>query len=155
TRTATFVAPDFTVASATLYFRVTVNDGFGATVQSSTLTVALANTAPAVPSRPTLITGVDNSVVNPANIYIGSPIQIDATSIDPDNAGPLTYVFSGPPCGGLGESLGCLFASGASGWPGGSCRGITITPDANVPGKATFTAPPLGPSDQNPNVCGL
>ena len=24
-----------------------------------------------------------------------------------------------------------------------------------MPGKATFTAPPLGASDQNPNVCGL
>jgi hypothetical protein len=154
-RVATFVAPDFTVASATLYFRLTVTDGFGAAVQSSNLTVALANTAPTVPNPPTLHTGVDMSVVNPTNIYIGSQIAIDATSIDPDAAGPLSYTFSGQPCGGLGESLGCLLASGASGWPGGSCRGITITPDPVEPGKATFTAPPLGPSDQNPNVCGL
>src|SRR5262249_60604417 len=121
--------------------------------QSSTLTVALGNTAPIVPATPTLITGVGNAVVNPANIYIGSPIQIDATSVDPDNAGPLSYVFSGQPCGGLGESLGCLFASGASGWPGGSCRGITITPDAVEPGKAAVTAPPFGPSEQDPDVC--
>ena len=95
------------------------------------------------------------AVVNPPNIYIGSPVEIDATaSTDPDLAGPLTYTWSGQPCGGLGESLGCLFASGPGGWPGGSCRGITFTPDPLVPGKATFTAPPFG-AEQNPTVCGL
>ena len=40
-RSATFTAPAFTVAGATLFFRLTVTDGFGATVQSANLTVAL------------------------------------------------------------------------------------------------------------------
>ena len=47
-RSATFIAPAFTAAGATLFFRLTVNDGFGATVQSTNLTVALTNTAPTV-----------------------------------------------------------------------------------------------------------
>ena len=40
-RSATFTAPAFSAASATLFFRLTVGDGFGATVQSTNLTVAL------------------------------------------------------------------------------------------------------------------
>ena len=101
-RVATFVAPNYSVANATLFFRLTVNDGFGATVQSTNLSVALANTAPVVPNPPSLRTGLNMSVLNPTNIYIGSQIEIDATSTDPDLAGPLTYEFSGQPCGGLG-----------------------------------------------------
>ena len=125
-------------------------------MQSSNLTVALANTAPTVPATPTLRRGHRTArCVNPANIYVG---VADRGRRDrrPTRtlAGPLTYVWSGQPCGGLGESLGCLFASDASGYPGGSCRGITITPDPVMPGKATFTAPTVR-CRTNPNVCGL
>ena len=152
-RSATFTAPAFTVASASLFFRLTVNDGFGATVLSNNLTVGLTNTLPVVPATITTRTGIDGSVLNPNNLYVNAPVTIDATSTDPDNAGPLTYEFSGQPCGGLGEALGCLLASDPGGYPGGSCRGMTITPDALIPGKATFTAPTFGPN--NPTVCGL
>ncbi len=127
-----------------------MNDGFGTTVQSSTLTVALTNTNPTV-STPILRTGVDLSVVNPATIYFGSQIKLDASAaFDPDGLSNLSFTWSGQPC--TTESLGCLFAS----YPGGSCRGITINPDPVDPlnpAKASFTAPPFGPN--SPTVCGL
>jgi hypothetical protein len=58
--------------------------------------------------------------------------------------------------GALVVCLGCLFAGNSdSGFPGGSCRGITITNDPVEAGKATFTAPTFGDPQQNPNRCGL
>jgi hypothetical protein len=154
-RSATFTAPAFSVSGASLFFRLNVTDGFGATVQSNNLTVALSNSAPVAPANLTYHAGIDGSVVNPANIYVADSIRIDAPSTDADGS-PLTYAFSGRPCGGLGVSLGCFLApDGASGWPGGSCRGITFTNDAVVAGRATFTAPTFGPSNQNPNQCGI
>ena len=152
-RSATFTAPAYTVPGATLYFRLTVTDGFGASVQSANLTVALTNTAPTVPAAMQIRAGIDGSVVNPTRIYVGDDITVSAPSTDVDG-GALTYAWSGRPCGGLGESLGCLLAgNNDSGYPGGSCRGITIANDPVTPGKASFTAPT--PGANNPNRCGL
>jgi hypothetical protein len=153
-RIATFTAPNVVAPSSTLYFRLTVDDGFGASVQSNTLTVSLANRNPTTPTF-TWRSGQDLSVVNPTNIYIGAPLEVNATSTDPDG-GTLTYSWEGRPCGGLGESLGCLFAgNNDSGYPGGSCRGISISNDPSVNGRATLQVPPFGASNQNPTRCGL
>jgi Fibronectin type III domain len=152
-RSATFTAPAFTAAGASLFFRLNVTDGFGATVQSANLTVALSNSAPVVPATMQIRAGIDGSVVNPTRIYVGDSITVSAPSTDADG-GALTYAWSGRPCGGLGESLGCLLAgNNDSGYPGGSCRGITITNDPVTPGKASFTGPSFG--SNNPNRCGL
>src|SRR6185436_12143460 len=104
-------------------------DGFGAAVQSANLTVALTNSAPTVPATMQITAGIDHSVINPTAIYVGDSITVSAPSTDLDG-NALTYAWSGRPCGGLGESLGCLFAgNNDSGYPGGSCRGITINND--------------------------
>ena len=155
-RSATFTAPAFSVTGAQLFFRLTVADGFGASTQSNNLTVGLTNTNPVLATNPVLTTGLNFGTTNPSALYVGQQVRLDAraaTDADGFNADQLTYVFSGQPCGGLGESLGCLLASDPGGYPGGSCRGVTFTPDPVIPGKATFTAPTFGPN--NPTVCGL
>ncbi|MCB0960381.1 MAG: fibronectin type III domain-containing protein, partial [Acidimicrobiales bacterium] len=153
-RIATFTAPNVVAPSSTLYFRLTVDDGFGATVQSNNLTVSLSNRNPTTPTF-AWRSGQDLTVLNPTNVYIGAPLEVNATSTDPDG-GTLTYSWEGRPCGGLGESLGCLLAgNNDSGYPGGSCRGLSIPNDATIPGRATFQVPPFGASNQNPTRCGL
>ncbi len=152
-RSATYTAPAMTAAGQQLFFRLNVTDGFGAAVQSANLTVALTNSAPVVPATMQITAGIDGSVINPTTIYVGDSITVSAPSTDADGT-PLTYEWSGRPCGGLGESLGCLLAgNNDSGYPGGSCRGITILNDPVVVGKASFNAPTLGAN--NPNRCGL
>jgi len=152
-RSATFTVPPVVVSGASLFFRLNVTDGFGATVQSANQTVSLTNSNPVVPSTMQITAGIDGSVVNPTTIYVGDDITVSAPSTDADGSA-LTYAWSGRPCGGLGEALGCVFAgNNDSGYPGGSCRGITITNNPVVEGKASFTAPTLGAN--NPNRCGL
>ena len=91
--------------SATLFFRLTVNDGFGASVQSTNLTVALTNTAPTVPARRSLKTGYRP---------LGRPTRRRSTSarrstIDADRRptptapAPLTYVVVGSALWRLGD----------------------------------------------------
>ena len=153
-RSATFTAPAFSVSGASLFFRLNVTDGFGASVQSNNLTVALTNSNPVVPSTMQITAGIDGSVINPTKIYVGDSITVSAPSTDADG-GALSYAWSGRPCGGLGESLGCLFAgNNDSGYPGGSCRGITITNDPLVAGQGG-ASPRRRSVPNNPNRCGL
>ena len=135
-RSATFTAPAFTVPSATL---VLPPDGQRRLRRNGAVDQPDGGARPTrrrrFPRRADLRTGHRRSVRQPAEpLHRLAGDDRRHASTDPDGAGPLTYAWSGQPCGGLGESLGCLFAT-ISGYPGGSCRGITITPDPVDPGQ--------------------
>ncbi len=127
-RSATFTVPAFTVASESLFFRVTVNDGFGATAQSTNLTVTLTNSVPTVQFaiRPSNMAATNvttnNTTVN--LIYPGQAVTLDGTqnpaqsasTTDPDGTNTFTYAWrqvttSG---GNTNCSTSCIFSGGSA-----------------------------------------
>jgi large repetitive protein len=105
-RSATFTAPAFTASGASIFLRLNVTDGFGASVQSNALTVALTNSQASVQFavRPTNMTAT-NVTVNATSsnvVYGGQQIKLDATqnpaqtlsTTDPDGTTAFTYLWT-------------------------------------------------------------
>ena len=83
-RTATFTTPAFLASGASLFFRMNVGDGFGATTQSANQTYALANTpadrAVRRPRRPGRRRRTASRTTPHANrVYIGQSVTLDGT----------------------------------------------------------------------------
>ena len=142
-RSATFVAPAFTVAGASLFFRLTVNDGFGATVQSNNLTVALTNSVPtvrfAVRPKQMTATATTTNATTSNQVYSGQEIQLDATqnpdlslsTVDADGGTTFTYLWTNvtTSTGSTACSTNCIF--------GGSTATSTLA-------KPVFNLPSVG-----------
>ncbi len=104
-RSATYTAPAMTAASQSLFFRLVVTDGFGASVTSNNLTVALTNSLPtvqwAVRGTNTAATGDATNNATANRVYVGQSVELDATqnpaktlsTTDPDGTTAFTYAW--------------------------------------------------------------
>ena len=89
-RTATFTTPAFLTSGASLFFRMNVGDGFGATAQSANQTYAITNSLPtaqfAVRGTGTAATNSTTNDSTANRLYIGQSVTLDGTMNPAGNA---------------------------------------------------------------------
>lgn len=152
-REPVFLVPAITQNDVELYFKVVVDDGFGAESTSAVQTVALTNSAPTITKTAIEVTtGADFSIERSVHtawnnfpgtsvLYGGMPVLLDArnAAVDPDDPdGPVTVQFQITGNISFGGFLGSVTTLPTA----GACDGASVSPTdtANV----WLLVPPTG-----------